>query len=250
MKIYHLLPIALIVSFNLSIAQQACNVSNMNVSNAYTDLVSNNIANAALSSSSTYSNTTGSPYLAETFEASKIYFNNELVGTFYTRYNAFSKEIEVKKTKLEGEKASILNKNEDIRIVYNEKEIQYTSFLDLKGKKYSDYLVSMTNGLKYGLYKRINVKFRSGQEAQNSYQKATPSRFTNSVEYFIKENQTNLIGQIPLKKSKLIKLFNNSDGIQVANLIKKESLRITKNQDLIKILDFANTLDTNYVLTN
>lgn len=235
-----------------TIAQVNCaeTCKTMDVSTAYSNLMNTSSANNNLLNNSTYANAIGSPFIAETFELSKIYSNNQLIGTFYTRYNAFSREIEVKKTTLKEEKSSILNKSKDIKIVCKNEEIQYTSFIDLKGKKHTDYLVTIANGDKYGLFKRVRVKFRSGQEAQNSYQKATPGRFTTSTEYFISENRANLISQVSIKKSKLVDFFKSDDKIQIANLIKKESLRTNKKEDLITILNFANTLDTDYVLTN
>ena len=191
-------------------------------------------------------NVKGSPYLAEAFEKSTIYSNNELVGTYYTRYNAYSQEIELKKTALEEEEFQSLVKNEKIRIVFVDKEIRYTTFIDNKVKRQGDYLISMTDGEKYTLHKRLKVKFVEGKEAANSMVNPIPNRFTNSTEYYLEDTNTNLVSYIPSKKSKLIALFKDSDKIQIASLIKKNGFNIKQGEDLVKIFDFANTLNENY----
>ena len=50
----------------------------------------------------------GSAYENETFLAGKVFYKDDMLGTFYYRLNAFSNEIEVKKTLLEEEKHKAL----------------------------------------------------------------------------------------------------------------------------------------------
>ncbi len=208
---------------------------------AASDLRSSNVA-----ATIQLANVKGSPYLADAFEKSTIYSNNELVGTYYTRYNAYSQEIELKKTTLAEEDYKSLVRNEKFRVVSANKEIRYTTFIDSKGKKQGDYLISMTNGDKYTLHKRFKVKFVEGKEAANSMVNSIPSRFTNSTEYYLEDSTTNLVSYIPTKKSKLISLFKDSDKIQIAALIKKKGFNIKQEQDLVQIFNFANTLNENY----
>merc|ERR1712072_497052 len=40
-------------------------------------------------------NTLGSPYYTENFVLSKVFYDNELVGQFFVRYNAFNSEFEI-----------------------------------------------------------------------------------------------------------------------------------------------------------
>lgn len=195
-----------------------------------------------------YQNTKGSPYLAATFQKSQLFIDDQLAGNYFMRYDAYSKTIEIKKTNLEEEKTQVLKRSENIKIVFGDKEIQYATFTDKNGKKQNDYLISVTKGNKYGLYERFKVDFRKGNTTNNSYASGASNRFTNSTEYYLKDNQSAVVNQIPTKKSKLISLFNSIDRVEVAGLIKSKSLKINKERDLITILDFADTIHTDYVV--
>ncbi|WP_396635498.1 hypothetical protein [Maribacter sp. R77961] len=186
----------------------------------------------------------GSPFLADNFQESKIYVNDQLLGSFYSRFNAYSQEIEIKKTNLEEEQHKALIKDENIRIVFDDKVLQYASFVDEDGKVTQDYLISMLSGSNYNLYQRYSVKYVEGKEAENSMVNAIPARFTNKTQYYLKDLNANLVSYIPTKKSKLLDLFSSDKKMQVAALIKKKGLNLKKESSLVQILTFANTLNT------
>jgi hypothetical protein len=198
---------------------------------------------AISSSKATISNTKGSPYLTSTFEKSTLYKNNELLGTFYTRYNAYSKELEVKRTNMQEEKYKALIKDENIRAVFADKEIRYTTFINEKGKKESDYLIVKANGEKYQLFQRMKIKFSRGKVAENSMINNTPNRFINSSDYYLGDINSEIVSYLPSKKSQLLQLFKENEKIQVVSLIKKEGLNLKKEADLITLFQFANTID-------
>ena len=188
-------------------------------------------------------NIQGSPYLVDKFEKSTIYINNQSLGSFYSRFNAFSQEIEIKKTNLSEEGHKALIKDERIRVVFNDKEIQYTSFVNEKGKVIKDYLISMTSGPNYNLYQRYKVKFIEGKEAENSMVNSIPDRFSNTKTYYVKDLTSNLVSFVPTKKSKLLNLFNSGKRMQVAALIKNKGLNLKKESSIVQIMSFANTLN-------
>ncbi len=191
-------------------------------------------------------NVKGSPYLVDAFEKSTIYANDELIGTYYVRYNAYNQEIELKRTTLEEEETVALRKDEKFRIVFSDKEIRYTTFIDEKGNKQGDYLVSVSQGNRYTLHKRYKVNFLEGREAQNSMVNDIPHRFSASTEYYVKDAGTNLISYVPTKKSKLISLFKDSDKIQITSAIKKNGFNLKQEKDLIQLFSFVNTLNEDY----
>jgi len=192
----------------------------------------------------------GSPFLATNFQKAGLYVNNELAGTYYARYNAYNQQVEVKKTNSDQEVPEYLVKNEDFKLVMGDTELQYTTFIDNKGKKQEAFLISLSEGASYGLFQRHKVVFYEGKKAENSFKADTPSRFVTSTEYYVKEMNTNLVSYIPSKKSKLLKLFKESDKIQVASMIKKNGLNLKNADDLVKLFDFANTISKGYVLKN
>ncbi len=197
----------------------------------------------ATAAKATMSNTKGSPYLTNAFEKSSIYKNNELLGTFYARYNVYNKELEVKRTALQEEEYKALIKDENIRAVFADKEIRYATFINDKGNKESDYLIAKADGEKYRLFQRMEVKFVEGRVAENSMVNGTPNRFTNSSKYYLGDLKTDMISYLPSKKSQLLKLFKEGDKLQLANLIKKKGLNLKKEADLVRLFDFANTMN-------
>lgn len=192
-------------------------------------------------------NIKGSPYLVDNFEKSTIYVNDEILGNLYARYNAFNQEIEIKKTNLAEEQFKALLKDESVRLVFNDKEIGFMTFVDEKGKVTQDYLVSMLIGPNYNLYQRHKVNFIEGKKAENSMVSDIPSRFTNSTEYYVKDLNSNVVSFVPSKKSKILNLFESNEKIQVATLIKSKRLNLKKEAALIKVIKFANTISSDYV---
>lgn len=166
--------------------------------------------------------TKGSPYLTNAFEKSDIYLNGELLGSFYTRYKVYRQELEVKKTHLAEEEFKALLKAENIKASIKDKEIQYASFIDERGKKQSDNLITKTAGGNYKLFRRLQVNFVEGKDAENSMVNAIPNRFTTSSSYYLKDLNTSVVSYLPTKKSQLLKLFKGNDKIQLTNLIKKK----------------------------
>ena len=211
--------------------------------NPLTRIVNTINANAA---ESVYKNSTGSPYLSSSFESSKVYIDNKLVGTYYTRYNAHRKEIQVKKTTLNQEAYQTLSRDGSVKVVYNDKTLQFATFLNGKGEKQYDYLMSIADGDNYTLYRRIKIKYRKGRKAEDTYERDTQGRFTSVNEYYVKDSGTNLVHQVPSKKSSLLEMFKNADKVSVASLVKKSSFKIHREKDLIKLLHIVNTTPLDY----
>lgn len=231
---------------NSAIAQNSScsSKATMQTQNTFTTITSSLINTSATATA--YKNVSGSPYLVTSYEKSKVYVDNKLLGTYYTRYNVYRKEIEVKKTALKEELAQTLSRDGSIKVIYNDKTLQFTTFLNKKGEKQYDYLMAVADGEKYTLYKRVQIKYRKGRKAEDSYQRDTQDRFSSSNEYYLKDSKTNLVLQLPSKKSSLLEIFNNTDKIQVAGLIKKSSFKTHRVKDLTKLFNFVNTKPADY----
>lgn len=244
---------ATLLFFDVANAQSQCSSGVHTTSDPSSTATTNFIVFANSLNSDINSNTAsilptqGSQYLASTFEKSNIYVGDELLGAYYSRYNAYNQEIEIKKTNLEEEQFKALIHDEKVRVVFVDKEIQYTSFINKDGLKQNDYLISKTNGTKYRLYQRISVKYKEGQKSQNSFVAAIPPKYSQFSEYYLKDLNSNLVSYVPAKKSKILKLFKNNEQIQIANIIKKRGFNLKKELDLVQLFDFANTLKSDLV---
>ncbi|TAI48496.1 hypothetical protein [Flagellimonas allohymeniacidonis] len=185
----------------------------------------------------------GSPYLADAFQKGALFYGEERVGTFYARYNGFNKEMEIKKTNSPDEVAKALVKDKNLKFVFDNQDVlKFVAFMDKKGNRYDEYLLTKSKGDKYQLMERPLVTYKEGKKAANSFMLDVPSKFVHRTELYALDLNTNIASQIPSKKSKLIDFFDDSEQIQIAALIKKKSLNIKDFNDLSQIFDFANTI--------
>ena len=190
------------------------------------------------------SNVLGSPYVAENFQKGSLFYGDEEMGTYYARYNGFNKELEIKKTNSSAESAKALINDENLRFVFdNQDEMKFVSFMDKKGNRHDEFLLTKNDGAKYQLMERPVITYKEGKKAANSLMLDVPSKFVHRSELYVLDLTTNIASVVPTKKSKLINLFDDSEKIQVASLIKKNGLNIKDINDLAQIFDFANTIN-------
>ncbi|MCK0160642.1 hypothetical protein [Allomuricauda sp. F6463D] len=182
----------------------------------------------------------GSPYTNDGFKQAPVFYNDESMGNFYYRYNAYNEEIELKKTALPEEKVSALTKDKAIKVMAQGKPMGFATFIDSKGNTLNGYLTTVFDGENYDLFKRVNVKFTEGQKAQNSFVKAVPNRFTHFIEYYYQEKGVNRIDEVPLKTNKMIKLFKEPLKSTIKTYIKDNNLDLKNEADLIKTFEFLN----------
>lgn len=239
-------PLLIILTANLSLAQYAGQVAAGSSYNAAsTALVSNVIGDIGdqydrLSKQTGIDDFSGSPYTSDNFKLAPVFYNDESMGSYYYRYNAYNEEIEIKKTILPEEKVSALTKDKAIKVMVQGKPMGFATFIDKKGNTLNGYLTTILEGETYDLFRRVNVKFTEGQKAQNSFVKAVPNRFTHFIEYYYQEKGVNRIDEIPLKTKKMIKLFKESLQPEVKAYIKDNNLDIKNEADLIQIFEYLN----------
>lgn len=182
----------------------------------------------------------GSAYTSETFLPGKLYHKNEFESNVFYRYNAYSEEIEIKSTNAPGMPINALLRDKNISIENVEgKPMSFKTFIDKKGLTQNGYLTEMYKG-KYTLYKRSDVKYTQPQKAQNSFVPATPARFSKFTEYYLELEGRNRIDELELKKSKLLKLVDDSDREALKLYLKENKLKIKDENDILKALLFLN----------
>ncbi|MFP2996183.1 hypothetical protein ABN763_09730 [Spongiivirga sp. MCCC 1A20706] len=181
----------------------------------------------------------GSPYTNNEFQSTILSYEGEKVGTIFYRYNALNEEVEIKQNNLPTEGIRALGRDKKINIIVENKPMSFKTFVDKKNNTLNGYLISLVNGKKYELFKRINVKFTEGSASPNSFVKASPSRFSHFIEYYIQEKGVNRIDEIPLKNRKMVALLKNKeDGLK--SYLSDNKLDISKENDLIKVVNHLN----------
>jgi hypothetical protein len=181
----------------------------------------------------------GSPYTADVFLPTKLYYDDELMGDLFYRYNAFNEEIEIKKTNLEEESIRGLSRDKKIVIINNGKPMFFKTFIDKSGRTQNGYLTQLIDG-EYNLFKRVDVKYTEGQKAQNSFVPAVPARFSKYTEYYIEIEGINRIDEVELKNKKLINLVKKDKKDVLKAFLKESRLKIKSEGELLKAITFLN----------
>ena len=79
-----------------------------------------------------YDNFQGSPYVADLFLPSTLFYKDENLGSIFYRHNALNEEIEIKKSNLEDENERGLARDKDISILVNGKKMSFKTFVTSK----------------------------------------------------------------------------------------------------------------------
>lgn len=183
----------------------------------------------------------GSPYYSEGFMPGQVFFNGELMGTFYLRHNAYQDEIQLKK-ELNDPEFQALAKAVNVGCTLGGKELLYTFFINKKGEQQSGYLIKLSEGKNYTLYTRKIKKFMEGKTSGNSLARNVPPRFIDEEEWYLGTATSNKKSEIEKSKNKFINLFDENHRAAISEFIKKEKLRTDNERDLLLTITFANNL--------
>ena len=184
----------------------------------------------------------GSPYLTESFVKSKLFYDEELMGDFYMRYNALNSEIEIKASNLAEEETKRLLADKKLSVKYQNKVLRFTTYITKKDETKNGYLSLLIDGKKYKLYHRLAVKFSEGKAAANSMVNPIPSRFTHFVEYYYQKEGVDRIDQLSQKKGKFLKQLNKDIRETVKVYMGENKIDLSKEDDLIRTFEYANSL--------
>lgn len=183
----------------------------------------------------------GSPYLTENFVKSKLYYDNDLMGDFYMRYNALSSEIEIKKSTMADEVVKRLLADKKLSVKYQNKVLRFTTYITKKDETKNGYLSRLVDGSKYKLYHRLAVKFSEGKAAANSMVNPIPSRFAHFIEYYYQKVGVDRIDQLSQKKGKFLKQLDKEIRDSVKLFLSENKIDLTKEADLVKTFEYINS---------
>jgi hypothetical protein len=181
----------------------------------------------------------GSPYLNSEFDYGKVHVGEEMYGG-QMRYNAFSDEIQLKEN--DGKIISLLKRNY-ISAEFNSKTFEIHSF-EKNGKikqGYFSVLVSRSSkDLGAIVLQRFKKNLIPAKEASSSYTKATPARFADENNIYIKVD-AEPAKQIKLNKKGILSLLPKNKS-KVEAFIKKNRLKLKKETELMTLVNYYNSL--------
>lgn len=182
----------------------------------------------------------GSPYTSNSFSPTSLYYKNDVVGNVFYRYNALNEEVEIMKTNSEGETIRSLAKDKELNIRPNGKKMSFKTFITSENRTINGYLTELVKGEKYDLYKRIHVKFKEATAPKNTFEKASPARFTKFVEFYAQKNGVSRIDEVLPKKARLLKLLDSTQKEALTQFLKENKLNLKNEADMIKVFEFLN----------
>lgn len=182
----------------------------------------------------------GSAYIYENFTPAKISASENDI--FYVRYNALRDEFEVKG---DNNKAYALNRfRRDIivELVAFKKSYQIHEYVERNGNDNFGYFDVLTpSNQNTVLLKKESIKFLKEKYATTTYGTARPARYERATDDFYLKFGEESAQLAPTNKKKFAMLFPGKEK-QILDFIKSERIKLKDEKDLIKIINFTNTL--------
>ncbi len=198
------------------------------------DLPTVYVQNTVTGSNNMPTNVLGSPYLNEEFQIGTVTIKGSESYQTYVRYNAFNDEIEMRN----GNTTSAVMKRNYITV-------------NLAGEVFSIHPYDADGALKQGYFNALNkgsmqllrrrtVELKEGSAASSSYSQDKPPKFELKQSYYLTKDG---------EKAKMVRL--NKKGIlnalsdrstKVNAFVKKNKLKLKSEVEVIKLLDYYNSL--------
>ena len=104
------------------------------------------------------------------------------------------------------------------------------------------YLYELSNGPKYNLYFKNNVKYTQGTHPVTSLTRPTPNKFSHFVEYYLKRNGEETAQSLGKSRGDFLKVVDADIRDQVKEYLKEEKIDLKNSQDLIRLFAYMNDL--------
>ena len=183
-----------------------------------------------------YEHIKGSPYLDADFKESTVYFKNDSAYKIALRYNIFDQRMEYN---FKNQVYSINNPLDIQKIEIGNRIFIY--YYSRNNYEFNGYYQLFTQGKASLLLKR-EIVYRE-EEKSDGIVEAKPERFLkNPDKYYIviSSREPEL-----LKNKKSLKIIFSDNAKEMEAFAKKEKISFKKTADLIRLVDYYNSLQTN-----
>lgn len=232
MKLKFIYFLAFILSFSFSYSQEA-------VGNGFDDQIGSGSFMISTSSSRKNVKVEGTPYINDQFLPVTITSFEDKV--FKGRYNAFNGDFEVIDDT--SGKSFVLNRtmeNYEVAFVGTNTTYILLKHIHESGEVTNDFFVKLTSNNDNLLLKKESVQFLGERVATSTYDKARPAQYKRSKDtYYLKSGDE--IKEVSTNKKDIAKLFP-AHSKAILEYIKSEKLKTNKEEDLIKLFQYINTL--------
>jgi len=178
----------------------------------------------------------GSPYLDKEFILGKVILNNSKIINTGLRYNAYSdnfefynKDVIMSLSKIDGTKIILTGKTFVLRSLKSENSTS------------KNYYQELTENGRLRLYKKYYKKFVEAKKSKSSYGSDKPAKFELITSYFFEKSGSKDLELFKLKKKDILLLMKDKSS-DIKKYLKNEKLKLSKEQDLVKLFDYYNSL--------
>ncbi|NHQ67232.1 hypothetical protein [Elizabethkingia miricola] len=176
----------------------------------------------------------GSPYINGK-EYRKVTIEGYSKNVQNLRYNAYEDEMEF----MQDGKNYFANKEEGIVIKMPEINKTYKAIKYLyNDKSYFNYLVALSLGSKFNLYKKESIELLKGEKSPSAYGKDANDYFAKAKDLYLIGNKK-VLDKFPKTTKEAIALFSPVKN-DVAEFIKNQKINVNKEEDMIKLVNFVN----------
>lgn len=179
----------------------------------------------------------GTPYLfANWFQRGKIYFTDKVYVVNNLNYNIQAERFEVK---ISDDSVFALNHGSFYKVEIKGKFFTRHLDPDFKRNTYFENIVKFKNKQ---IFKKYLLKVKEGQINPMTMQKIKQDKYiTNEQYYILDDNKTDLI-KIKLKKSTVLSWIEDDKKLKIKTFVKGHNLSFNRNNDIIEILNYYNSL--------
>ncbi|MEM6684238.1 MAG: hypothetical protein AAF617_00470 [Bacteroidota bacterium] len=185
-----------------------------------------------------WSNAKGSPYLYEEYKLARFSVSDKNYGNILMRFNTYTNEIELKPT-AEGEEVGALMKLDDSKITFGNETLQLFSYTDEDGDAQKGYFLVLNTAKNMQLLLRKKCVFSPNEKAMTANQADRAAKFTQYDYFYIVKDGTPVA--VSPKKKSVVNIFPDKKD-EIKTFIKSEKLKLKKQQDFAKLIDYIATL--------
>ncbi|MHA7056016.1 hypothetical protein ACWGOQ_0002265 [Aquimarina sp. M1] len=164
---------------------------------------------------------------------------DEKSGTFDTklRYNTYTDALELEK----GDNLFQLVKNPTSHARIDGDYYYYCDFKSQRGIEKSGYYVLVELNDRYRIYKKYNLKIREPNKNGAANGNATRGKLSIQTKYFLEER--GVIMELPMNKKEILAALSDKED-ELKKYMKKEGIKVKKEEDLIRLVSRYNALKT------
>lgn len=185
-------------------------------------------------------NIEGSPYYRNNFQIGGIYNAEGVVASgIPMRYNIFADEIEMRPSS-NPDDTTIKSLVKSVDIFAKIGADNFIYILNTNSGEKSGYFSVLLDDTYFDLYKKSTVNYIKKKFAETNYQKDQPAKFIKKEVFYLVDNK-GVFYELPSKRKSFISIFKQK-AKELESYIKDNNLNVSKETDMIKIIDYYNSI--------